>query len=521
MTAGEALHNDRTVGVRGAASPELGGEHFDMDPISEPESLAPRSGAVPARGAERLTEDDYRAIIEHAPVGMVLEDRNCVLLSNQALCNLLGYVEPDELRACSELLLGHIHPADRAAVQRWRTDSGRGQRAASRQRYRLISKRGETLWIEEICRSVPLPHGLVQLRILLDLTERGQIEHAAFGQFRLDLWECAATEPLDVLMRRALDEICSITASPIGFYHFVEEDQKTLSLQAWSSRTVAEFCTAQGAGMHYSIDQAGVWVDAFHQRKAVIHNDYASLPHRKGLPEGHAPVVRQLVVPVLRDGKVVSILGVGNKAIDYDEEDVKLVSTVADLVWAIVAHKRTQERIRELNAKLETLAMTDDLTGVLNRRSFFERGREQINHFARYQTAFSLLSLDIDGFKQINDTHGHDAGDLALQSFANTIRDNIRNTDIFARLGGEEFCIILPNTSKGSAVAAAEKLRHAIESSPCNIDAHRTIDMTVSIGVATVDAGLQSFDAVMKCADTALYQAKHEGRNRVVPHREP
>ena len=109
-------------------------------------------------------------------------------------------------------------------------------------------------------------------------------------------------------------------------------------------------------------------------------------------------------------------------------------------------------------------------------------------------------------------------GDRALKSFADTLRDNIRSTDIFARLGGEEFWIILPHTNAENAVSAAEKLRRAVESSRCEVEEHHTLQMTVSIGVATCRAGSPSFESVMKLADTALYQAKRQGRNLVVLH---
>jgi PAS domain S-box-containing protein len=206
----------------------------------------------------------------------------------------------------------------------------------------------------QLFRTVPLSKedGSVPriLVVLEDVTNRRQSER--INRFRLELWEYSISHSLEELMQRALDEICTLTASPIGFYHFVEEDQKTLSLQAWSTRTLEEFCQAEGRGLHYDLDQAGVWVDAFHQQKPVIHNDYAALTHRKGLPEGHAEVTRQLVVPVLRDQKVVSILGVGNKPFDYEENDVDLVSTIADLVWTIVSYKKSEEMIRQTQVQL-------------------------------------------------------------------------------------------------------------------------------------------------------------------------
>lgn len=190
-----------------------------------------------------------------------------------------------------------------------------------------------------------------RLFLLHDVTERGQLEELI--RVRLNILEIAATQSLETLMPRALDEIERLTGSAISFYHFVEPDQKTLSLQSWSTRTSKEFCTAKGKGMHYSIEDAGVWVDCVHEKKPVIHNDYASLPHRRGLPPGHAEVVRELVVPIMRSDRVVSVLGVGNKPCDYDDTDVALVSYIADIVWAAVERKRAEKRLEEYQCQLE------------------------------------------------------------------------------------------------------------------------------------------------------------------------
>ncbi len=186
-----------------------------------------------------------------------------------------------------------------------------------------------------------------------DITERKQVEDII--RLRLRLFEFAADHSLEELMQYALDEIGQLTHSPISFYHFVEADQKTLSLQAWSTRTQQEFCKAEGKGRHYDIDQAGVWVDCVHQRKPVIHNDYAALPasRRKGMPDGHAEVKRELVVPTMRAGRIVSILGVGNKPSDYDEKDVELVAYVADVVWNIIERKQAEAQLQDYQRQLE------------------------------------------------------------------------------------------------------------------------------------------------------------------------
>lgn len=187
-----------------------------------------------------------------------------------------------------------------------------------------------------------------------DITERKRVQ--SIMQARLRLLEFASSHSLDELLTAALDEIEALTGSTIGFYHFLEQDQKTLSLQNWSTNTLKNMCTAEGKGSHYDVAQAGVWVDCIYEHHPVIHNDYASLPHRKGMPEGHAPVVRELVVPIFRGELIMAIIGVGNKAADYDESDVAIVSQLGDLSWDIVERKRAEESLRESENKHRVVA---------------------------------------------------------------------------------------------------------------------------------------------------------------------
>ena len=184
-----------------------------------------------------------------------------------------------------------------------------------------------------------------------EVLERQRAENIL--QARLRLVEFAESYPQEEFPQATLDELEALTGSTIGFYHLVDADQKTLSLQSWSTNTLQNMCTAEGKGRHYDIAEAGVWAECVPQRRPVIHNDYAALPHRQGLPPGHAPVVRELVVPILRGDKVVAIIGVGNKPTDYDEHDVEVVSLLGDFWWDIAERKRAEAEIRKLNAELE------------------------------------------------------------------------------------------------------------------------------------------------------------------------
>ncbi|MCE1224848.1 MAG: diguanylate cyclase [Geobacteraceae bacterium] len=332
----------------------------------------------------------------------------------------------------------------------------------------------------------------------------------AMVQIRYELLEYATMHTADELLQYALDEVCRISNSPIGFYHFVDPDQQTLTLQAWSTRTLQEFCRAESHGMHYGVEQAGVWADCIQTRAPAIHNDYAGLPHKKGFPTGHAPVVRELVVPVIRDERIVAVLGVGNKSSDYTLKDSEEVLYLADVTWEIIDSRRSQEELKQANELLANHARIDYLTGIYNRRMFDGLMDAEIARSCRYNSSLSLIMMDIDYFKQVNDTLGHAAGDHVLQKIAELISGRIRNYDIFSRWGGEEFVIMAPKNDLLKATELAEILREAIEL----FDFGNGLRITVSFGVTQYCSGEQPEDFVGR-ADSALYQAKRNGRNRV------
>lgn len=178
----------------------------------------------------------------------------------------------------------------------------------------------------------------------------------------------------------------------------------------------------------------------------------------------------------------------------------------------LVRSQRLAVHQRELLAKL---AMTDELTGISNRRNFIDVGRKEVERSIRYNRPLSLLYIDIDRFKSINDRWGHPAGDVVLKELALKISGILRRQDTVGRIGGEEFAIILPETDHKYACSVAESLRLAIEQSSTHINATTQIQFTLSIGVATLDGEDDSLDDLMHRADQALYQAKHSGRNQV------
>jgi diguanylate cyclase (GGDEF)-like protein len=172
---------------------------------------------------------------------------------------------------------------------------------------------------------------------------------------------------------------------------------------------------------------------------------------------------------------------------------------------------------QELNVaeqKMRVLATTDSLTGALNRRYFFERGQNELERALRYGHEMSMLILDIDHFKQVNDRFGHQAGDFVLGQLAEMAEQSIRSTDLLGRYGGEEFIMILPETGLDEARAVAERMRQRVEGHTFVFD-QQAIQITISIGISSWTNPDIELDDLISRADRSLYAAKDAGRNRV------
>ena len=272
-----------------------------------------------------------------------------LLYISPSVDKIFGYTA-DEFKTNNSLWAECFHPDDIEKISRAFNQFDTTDTAVSE--YRIIRSDGTLRWIEATIKIIHDEHGipLRQDGILRDITQQKRTEQ--MNLVRLRLIEYAATHSVDKILTQALDTIGMLVDSPIGFFHFVASDQQTLILQQWSTDTLKKFCKTESKGAHYPIDQAGVWVECVHAKKPVIHNDYASLPGRKGLPRGHADVLRELVVPIMRNNKIVAIFGIGNKPTDYIEQDVSTVSFLADVIWELVERKQAEEKILDTNQRL-------------------------------------------------------------------------------------------------------------------------------------------------------------------------
>lgn len=194
----------------------------------------------------------------------------------------------------------------------------------------------------------------------------------------------------------------------------------------------------------------------------------------------------------------------------------QLLASLARLADEVKERSEIEARLKASEAELLQMVATDSLTGLYTRRHFDERAEEEFRRGVRFAQPLSVLMLDLDYFKRINDTWGHAKGDQALRIVARTLADQLRDIDIIGRYGGEEFAVLLPGTDASGAWEAAERLRMAVSQIDLSAGDGAPIPLTISIGVAAREGGDISFPELLMRADAALYRAKADGRNRIV-----
>ena len=552
-----------------------------------------------------------RTIFDLSPSGLAVTGPDQTWQQvNPKLCELLGYPPAALLgRPWPEI----THPDDFAAemVHFHRALAGEIDDYVLNKRF--IRSDGAIVWVRLSARCQRRPDRSVDSFLVL-------IENISEHKYQADLnaalarlAQAALSIPVAELLRQTVDEAERLTASRIGFCHFLEADQINLTLQAWSTQTLAVYCQAPDQASHYPLDRAGIWADCIRRRAPVIHNDLTALAERKGLPPGHAQVIRELVVPVLDKERIAAVLGVGNKLTPYTGADIGVLTQLATLAWQFVERHRVEQALRQSEHRLQAVfesnsdgmlvvdqagriqlanqaaahvlglppgrltsqhfgfpiadanstevevvggdqqlralemrvnnitneghhtylvslrdlsdhkrleevlrlqATTDGLTGVSNRRHFFELSEREIKRAIRRHHALVLALIDIDHFKAINDTYGHAAGDVALSELVQVLSKNLRDMDILARLGGDEFVVLLPETDLNQARTAIERLRRALSRHPLStID--ETLRLKISVGLAALAGEQDTLDTLLVRADHALYAAKHAGRDSV------
>jgi diguanylate cyclase (GGDEF)-like protein/PAS domain S-box-containing protein len=365
------------------------------------------------------------------------------------------------------------------------------------------------------------PHILASVR---DISRRRQADaERAMNESRLnsllELSQRAHTLSEKEVVRWAIEAAVNLTGSEIGYLHFVNPDEQTIELVTWSEKTLEQCSMVYDS--HYPIDQAGVWADCVRSGEPVIHNDYQGLPDKKGYPKGHIHLIRHVSVLIYRDEQMRMILGVGNKNEDYNSGDVLQINLIGDQLQRILQRKQAESELKAANEQLQTRlleieslqvqlrqqAIRDYLTGLFNRRYMEETLKREIARAGREATQLSLMILDGDNFKAINDTFGHQAGDVVLKELADFLLEKYRAGDVICRYGGDEFVVVMPNASVEHARVRAEEWQRSFGSKKIKYQ-NEEIAVSFSIGIATYPVHANSSVELLQSADQALYFSK-------------
>lgn len=348
--------------------------------------------------------------------------------------------------------------------------TGEGPVIGSVSEFMAVRRDGTLIPVERSVSAFPLGDRYYAVGNIRDISERKQAEHElrAYSD-RLSL---ASQAGQIGVWEWDVDENVLIWDPQMFTLYDVEENQFSGLFEAWRSRVHPDDRQQAEQSLLEAVESGRMWEWEFRvvwQNGEVHYIKAAAIPRR-------------------------------------DTFDDKLYLTGVN--WDVTESRTTQERLREL-------ATTDSLTGLYNRRYFMELAEREVVRAQRYQYPFSLIMFDIDRFKSVNDTYGHDVGDIVLKAIAGIVQEELREVDILGRVGGEEFAIALSDAGLESAKLVAEKLRAAIEQGKATLKDGGTIDFTASLGVVAFSEEYGTLETMFKGADTALYTAKHNGRNRV------
>ncbi|MBE0492483.1 MAG: PAS domain-containing protein [Sulfurospirillum sp.] len=305
-----------------------------------------------------MQKERYMQAIESSRVGLWDWNlKNNSIYFSRHWKEMLGY-EEQEIANDFSSWQERVHPEDLAQALQDVQDNINKKTHFYHNIHRLRHKNGSWVWIDDRGKTFYDSEGNATRMIgtHIDITKLKESEaynflHAKRAEVLLSLPQLNETLSESDFLQKAMEFCENLTSSVISFIHFVNDDEKTIEFIAWSHQTLRNYCNAV-FDRHYSADQAGIWAEALRQRKALIFNDYKNAKNKKGLPEGHVHLERFISLPVIEDGKVVMLCGVGNKTSDYDSTELESLQLIANETWRLVQRRRNQAKLNEAKEML-------------------------------------------------------------------------------------------------------------------------------------------------------------------------
>lgn len=439
----------------------------------------------------------------------------------------------EEIDTHQDFWLDRVHPFDRAALLALSSQSALpGHEQTNMLEYRVRHREGHYVWVQSHAKVVESDTEGRPSRVvgtMKDVTEQRQQEVQRNRQRQLlDVLNRAQA---GFLLTRDMHDACEdlfepllrLTESSFGFIGVLRQDGDaapyllvpTISNISWDagSRALHERHRDRSQGLRFH-DLDNLFGHVVTADTVVCTNDPASHPASRGFPAGHPTLHSFLGLPVRFNGKVVGMIALGNRPEGFDTELVQLLEPLAMTLGALI-HARDLDLARQrAEAELQRRATTDELTGLANRRTFLESAATAMARSARDGTPLALAVVDLDHFKRVNDTHGHGAGDAVLQRFSRLAEGSVREVDLVARLGGEEFAVLMHDCTVAGAAVPLHRLRIALQDSRVAYPGGE-VSVTMSAGVAAWNGPGMDIRDWLAASDRALYAAKAGGRNAI------
>lgn len=436
------------------------------------------------------------------------------------------------LEACLE----RIHPDDRQTLEQ-AVKAGLTPRASfdvEEVELRVRAADGHYRWIIVAAATLPAMEKGEYARVcgcIRDVTLHRQLEQLDVRQ--QELMSLVAEVQQAFLVDQSLVAACdrlfepllAITDSRLGFIGILRNTEDgsqylevpSISNISWDDASRAWYASHRDEGQSLRFHSLNNLFGHVVTHNTVVCTDTVSRhPASRGQPHGHPAINNFLGIPLRFNGEAVGMIAVGNRDGGYSEEQIELLAPFATVLGTMIRARQLEEQRAQAEAALLREATHDALTGLANRKLFFSMADSLFEQALRYGQRVSLAVMDIDFFKSVNDKYGHQTGDKVLQLFAQTLSDAVRRSDVHARVGGEEFAVLLTQTSETNALDVLERFRLSLQASCIQLDDDIEIGITVSIGYCDFFDGLHDVDHWFNLADRALYLAKAQGRNRVV-----
>ncbi len=455
------------------------------------------------------SEQKYQELVEEVPVGIYKSTPDGKLIeANHALAHLMGFESVEALKKIN-VADGYVKAEDRRAWQRQIEKEGVTDGVVQ-----WFKRNGQSLWVREIARAIRDEQGRIVFYkgVIEDITARRRAEK----EVSQTLARLAGLRSISeaILEAQSEKEIAQVAVEharaliPCAHAELIEID---------SDSGVQTILGSYSDKLHRPLGPRKLKVNYLsnflnHVKVRLVDDLITKQDYSDFDRELQSVGIRSsLTAPLNARGKLIGALVLGSeKQSGFLEEHLTIAREIAGSL-ALALHDSRQY------AEILKLAVTDPLTGLHNRRNLFELGQAAIERDRRFDRPFSAIMLDVDHFKQFNDTFGHSAGDKILQSIATQCRRTVRTIDIIGRYGGEEFVILMPETDLPGAAMLAERLRESVEDMPVSVSngAH-AINITASLGVAEIGDSVIDLHALLGLADKAMYRAKRMGRNRCV-----